>query len=46
MKYQVLFSLKNTEKVFMAVVCSSHDWRFKGKVIIVTDLAFEQFLFF
>ena len=30
MKYQVLFSLKNNEKVFMNVVCCSRDWRFKG----------------
>ena len=29
-KYQVLFSLKNNEKVFMNVVCCSRDWRFKG----------------
>ena len=31
MKYQVLFSLKNNEKVFMNVVCCSRDRRFKGK---------------
>ena len=31
MKYQVLFSLKNNEKVFINVVCCSLDWRFKGK---------------
>ena len=30
MKYQVLFSLKNNEKVFINVVCCSRDWRFKG----------------
>ena len=30
MKYQVLFSLKNNEKIFMNVVCCSRDWRFKG----------------
>ena len=30
MKFQVLFSLKNNEKVFMNVVCCSHDWQFKG----------------
>ena len=29
MKYQVLFSLKNNEKIFMNVVCCS-DWRFKS----------------
>ena len=30
LKYQVLFSLKNNEKIFMNVVCCSRDWRFKG----------------
>ena len=30
LKHQVLFSLKNNEKIFMNVVCCSHDWRFKG----------------
>ena len=30
MKYQVLFSLKNNEKVFINVVCCSRDWQFKG----------------
>ena len=30
MKYQVLFSLKDNEKVFINVVCCSRDWRFKG----------------
>ena len=30
MKYQVLFSVKNKEKVFMNVVGCSRDWRFKG----------------
>ena len=30
MKYQVLFSLKNNEKVFINVVCCSLDWLFKG----------------
>ena len=30
MKYQVLFSLKNNEKVFINVVCCSRDWPFKG----------------
>ena len=31
-EYQVLFSLKNNEKIFMNVVCCSraHDWRFKS----------------
>ena len=31
MKKQVLFSLKNNEKVFIDVVCCSHDWRFRVK---------------
>ena len=30
MKYQVLFSLKNNEKVFINGFCCSCDWRFKG----------------
>ena len=30
MKYQVLFSLKNNEKVVKTVICFSRDWRFKG----------------
>ena len=30
MKYQVLFSLNNDEKLFMNVVCCSCDWCFKG----------------
>ena len=30
MKFQVLFSLKNDENVFVNVVCCSRDWRFKG----------------
>ena len=29
LKHQVLLSLKNNEKIFMNVVCCSHDWRFK-----------------
>ena len=33
MKYQVLFSLKNNEKVFINVVCCSRDWHFKVKNI-------------
>ena len=35
MKYQVLFSLKNNEKVFMNVICCTHDWPFEGLVITV-----------
>ena len=30
MKLQVLFSLKNNEKIFMNVFCCSPDWRSKG----------------
>ena len=30
MKYQVLFSQKNNEKVFMNAICCIRDWRFKG----------------
>ena len=30
MKYQVLFSQKNNEKVFMNFVCYSRDWDFKS----------------
>ena len=30
LKHQVLFSLKNNEKIFMNVICCSRDWRFKG----------------
>ena len=32
MKYQVLFSLKNNERVFINVVCCSRDCRFKNIV--------------
>ena len=30
MKHQVLFSLKNNEKIFINVVCCSRDWGLKG----------------
>ena len=30
MKYQVLLSLKNNEKILKTVVCCSLDWRFKA----------------
>ena len=33
MKYQVLFSLKNNEEIFINVVCCSRDWRFKRNVL-------------
>ena len=33
MKHQVLFSLKNNDKVFMNVVCCSRDQRFKGSAL-------------
>ena len=35
MKYQVLFSLRNNEEIFMNVVCYSCDWRFKDKIILM-----------
>ena len=31
MKYQVLFSRKNNEKIFMNAVCCSRDWCFKSE---------------
>ena len=31
MKYQILFCLKNNEKVYINVVCCSPDWHFRGK---------------
>ena len=34
MKYQVLFSLKNNEKLFVNAVCCSRDWRFKAGLIV------------
>ena len=30
MKHQVLFSLKNNEKIFMNVLCCSRDWRLRA----------------
>ena len=33
MLYQVLFPLKNNEKVFINVVCCSRDWRFGLSVL-------------
>ena len=30
MKYQVVYSLKNVEKIFKDVVCCSRDWRLQG----------------
>ena len=37
LKHQILFSPINNEKIFMNVICCSHDWHFKGynNVIIV-----------
>ena len=32
MKHQVLFSLKNNEKVFMNVASCSSDWLFEGYI--------------
>ena len=34
MDYQVLFSLKNNEKVFTNVVCCSRDWLIMEKMVI------------
>ena len=33
MKYQVLFSLKNNEEIFMNVVCCCCGWLFKGRFL-------------
>ena len=33
MKHQVLFSLKNNEKIFMNVVCCSRDWPFSPRFV-------------
>ena len=35
LKHQVLLSLKNNEKIFVNVVCCSHDWHFKGLTHII-----------
>ena len=35
MKYQVLFSLKNNEEIFMNVVCCSCDWLFLRLIEII-----------
>ena len=32
MKNQVLFSLKNNDKIFKPVVCCSRDWRLRGYI--------------
>ena len=43
MKYQVSFSLKNNEKIFMNAVCCSCDWPFKGNsLLLVTSQDSEQ----
>ena len=34
MKHQILFSLKNNEKISVNVVCCSRNWRFKGLTYI------------
>ena len=34
LKHQLLFSLKNDEKIFMNVVCCSRDWRFRVKMLL------------
>ena len=35
LKHQVLFSLKNNEKILMTVICCSHDWPFKVVVVVL-----------
>ena len=42
MKHQVLFSLKNNEKILMNVVCCSRDWRFKVKAKTNLPLLYEN----
>ena len=39
MKHQVLFSLKNNEKMLMNVVCCNRDWSIKGKPILGTTVS-------
>ena len=46
MKYQVLFSLKNNEKVLMNVVCCSSDRHFKGKGEYLIHFLGMQSVFF
>ena len=46
MKYKVLFSLKNNEKVFMNVVCCSRDWHFKGKEYLYTASENDTILYY
>ena len=46
MKHQVLFSLKNDEKIFMNVVCCIRDWRFKGKYTKSDDMIGIIYLLF
>ena len=41
MKYQVLFSLKNNEKVFINVVCYNCDWSLRVKTNWNTDMDLE-----
>ena len=49
MKHQVLFSLKNNEKIFVNVVCCSRDWRFKGLPFLTSGLVhlyhLDEFIF-
>ena len=37
LKHQILFSLKNNEKIFMNVVCCSRDWHFKVNYSLYPD---------
>ena len=39
MKYQVLFSLKNNEKVYINVVCCSRDWHLRVKRTCIFQLS-------
>ena len=39
MKHQVIFSLKNNEKLPMNVVCCSRDWCIMGKPILGTTVS-------
>ena len=44
MKHQVLFSPKNSEKIFMNVVCCSRDWRFMGLFLAHLDEVQKELL--
>ena len=44
MKYQVLLSLKNNEKVFISVVCCNCDWSLRVNTNWNTDMDLETAL--